>query len=183
MASVRRFLESRLKLKVNEDKSRVVKARDLEFLGFAFGTGGKIVWSAKSLDAFKMRVRQLTGRSWGVSMECRLGKLAQYLRGWMGYHAISRTFEEALTDHWIRRRIRCCYWKQWKTIRNRVHNLMRSGGLSNAEVIRELKLELEHRVEVECVWCVWISASAYPSCIDRLVRPYFHFYFRREGWR
>lgn len=128
MASVRRFLESRLKLKVNEEKSRVVKARDLEFLGFAFGTGGKIMWSAKSLGVFKMRIRQLTARSWGVSMECRLGKLAQYMRGWMGYYAISRTFKEVhRMDHWIRRRIRCCYWKQWKTLRNRVRNLMALG--------------------------------------------------------
>ncbi len=128
LQSLRRFLESRLKLKVNEEKSRVVKARDLEFLGFAFGTGGKIVWSAKSLDAFKMRIRQLTGRSWGVSMEVRLGKLAQYTRGWMGYYAISRTFKEVRSmDHWIRRRIRCCYWKQWKTLRNRVRNLMALG--------------------------------------------------------
>ena len=46
------------------------------------------------------------------------------LRGWMGYYAISRTFKEVRhMDHWIRRRIRCCYWKQWKTSRNRVCNL------------------------------------------------------------
>lgn len=128
MNSVRRFLERRLKLKVNEEKSRVVTARELTFLGFAFGTGGKIMWSEKSLLVFKRRIREYTSRSWGVSMEYRLEKLAQYMRGWMGYYAISRTFKEVRRmDYWIRRRIRCCFWKQWKTHRNRVRNLMALG--------------------------------------------------------
>ncbi|MDQ8188633.1 group II intron maturase-specific domain-containing protein, partial [Pelagicoccus sp. SDUM812002] len=128
MASVRKFLERKLKLKVNEQKSRVVKARELTFLGFAFGTGGKILWSEKSLHAFKGRIREYTCRSWGVSMEYRLGKLVRYMRGWMGYYAISKTFREARRmDFWIRRRIRCCYWKQWKTNANRVRNLMALG--------------------------------------------------------
>ena len=128
MASVREFLERKLKLKVNEEKSRVVKARELTFLGFAFGAGGKIMWSEKSLCAFKNRIRELTRRSWGVSMVFRLEKLAQYMRGWMGYYAISKTFAEARRmDYWIRRRIRCCYWKQWKTNANRVRQLMALG--------------------------------------------------------
>ena len=128
MSSVRRFLERRLKLKVNEGKSRVVKARELTFLGFAFGAGGKIVWSGKSLATFKSRIRVLTGRGWGVSMEYRLEKLAQYMRGWMGYYAISKTFKEVRRmDYWIRRRIRCCYWKQWKSNANRVRQLMALG--------------------------------------------------------
>ncbi len=128
MASVRTFLERRLKLEANEEKSRVVDARELTFLGFAFGTGGKIVWSEKSLHVFKGRIREYTRRSWGVSMEYRLGKLARYMRGWMGYYAVSRTYKEARRmDHWIRRRVRCCFWKQWKTIANRVRNLMSLG--------------------------------------------------------
>ncbi len=128
MASVRRFLECRLKLKVNEGKSRVVKARELAFLGFAFGTGGKIVRSEKSLHVFKARIREYTCRSWGVSMEHRLKKLARYMRGWMGYYAISKTSAQVRRmDFWIRRRLRCCFWKQWKTHRNRVRNLMALG--------------------------------------------------------
>jgi len=128
MESVSRFLESKLKLKVNGRKSRVILAKDLEFLGFAFGAGGKIMWSEKSLALFKLRIRVLTGRSWGVSMEYRLKKLAEYMRGWMGYYAISKTFAEVRRmDYWIRRRVRCCYWKQWKTHRNRVRNLMDLG--------------------------------------------------------
>ena len=133
MSSVRRFLEEKLKLKMNEEKSKVVRTADLEFLGFAFRRG-KIVWSKKSLRTFQARIRELTRRSWGVSMEWRLMKLTQYMRGWMGYYAISKTFKEVRRmDHWIRRRIRCCYWTQWKTHRNRVRNLMALGvGRRNA---------------------------------------------------
>ena len=127
MGSIRRYLETKLKLKVNEEKSKVVKTAQLEFLGFAF-KGSRIVWSAKSLCVFKHRIRKLTGRSWGVSMQWRLFKLAQYMRGWMGYFGISRTYKVILEmDHWIRRRLRCCFWKEWKTIRNRIRNLLRLG--------------------------------------------------------
>ena len=127
MASVRRFLERKLKLKVNEEKSQVVKTSALEFLGFAFD-GSRIKWSGKALAAFKRRLRELTGRSWGVSMPWRLLKLSQYMRGWIGYYGIAEGYRLCRElDHWIRRRIRCCFWKQWKTIRNRVRNLMRLG--------------------------------------------------------
>lgn len=127
MGSIRRYLETKLKLKVNEEKSQVVKSTQLEFLGFAF-RGSRIVWSPKALHVFKYRIRKLTGRSWGVSMKWRLFKLAQYMRGWMGYFGISKTYKLIRQmDHWIRRRIRCCYWKQWKTIRNRTRNLLKLG--------------------------------------------------------
>lgn len=127
LQSLRRFLESRLKLKVNEEKSKVVKASELEFLGFAF-KGSRLEWSAKTLAGLKLRLRGLTSRSWGVSMEWRLDKLAQYLRGWMGYFGIARGYKLCRSlDSWMRRRIRCCYWKQWKTIRNRIRNLMKLG--------------------------------------------------------
>jgi RNA-directed DNA polymerase len=127
MGSIRRYLETKLKLKVNEEKSQVVKSTQLEFLSFAF-RGSRIVWSPKALHVFKYRIRKLTGRSWGVSMKWRLFKLAQYMRGWMGYFGISKTYKLIRQmDHWIRRRIRCCYWKQWKTIRNRTRNLLKLG--------------------------------------------------------
>jgi len=82
LASIQRFLERKLKLQVNEDKSRVVPASGCEFLGFVF-RGKKIRWSEKAFLAFKRRIRELTGRSWFVPMRVRLHKLAQYLRGWM----------------------------------------------------------------------------------------------------
>ena len=127
MDSVRRFLERRLKLEVNEEKSKVVKTSELEFLGFAF-RGSRVKWSDKALNAFKLRLRELTGRNWGVSMEWRHRKLAQYMRGWMGYFGIAEGLGLCRDiDHWIRRRIRCCYCKQWKTIRNRIRNLRKLG--------------------------------------------------------
>ena len=127
LQSLGRFLESRLKLKVNEEKSRVVKASELEFLGFAF-KGSRIEWSEKAVFGLKLRIRELTSRKWGVSMEWRLQKLSQYVRGWMGYYGIARGFKLCRSlDSWMRRRIRCCYWKQWKTIRNRIRNLIKRG--------------------------------------------------------
>ena len=127
MSSVRRFLESKLKLRVNESKSKVVKASQLEFLGFAF-RGSRIKWSGKSFHALKHRLREMSGRNWGVSMEYRLEKLGQYMRGWIGYFGIAEGYRLCRDlDVWIRRRIRCCYWKQWKTIRNRIANLLKLG--------------------------------------------------------
>jgi RNA-directed DNA polymerase len=127
MCSVRKFLSSKLKLKVNEEKSKVVKTSELEFLGFAF-RGSRIKWSEKAYHRLMFRVRELTGRNWGVSMKWRLRKLAQYLRGWMGYYGIAEGFRLCRDlDKWLRRRIRCCFWKQWKTIRNRIRNLRNLG--------------------------------------------------------
>ena len=67
MSSISRFLERRLKLQVNEEKSKVVKATECEYLGFTFPRG-RIVWSDKSLRRFKMKIRELTKRSWDISM-------------------------------------------------------------------------------------------------------------------
>ncbi len=86
--SVTRFLTRELALVVNEQKSRVVKTNECRFLGFTF-RGSKLRWSDRAFEDFKHNVRRLTGRSWGVSMGYRLHKLAQYVRGWMGYFGIS----------------------------------------------------------------------------------------------
>jgi RNA-directed DNA polymerase len=126
-ASIRRFLEKVLKLTVNEEKSRITKTDDTEYLGFTF-KGTKIRWSDKAFAEFKRRVKQLTGRSWFVSMEYRLGKLAQYVRGWMNYFGISEYYRPMPEiDHWLRRRIRMCYWKQWRYVRTKVRNLLSLG--------------------------------------------------------
>lgn len=97
------------------------------FLGFTF-RGSKLCWSDRSFADFKHRLRRLTGRSWGVSMEYRFYKLAQYLRGWMAYFGISDHYRPVPElDHWIRRRIRMCYWKQWRRVRTKVRNLLALG--------------------------------------------------------
>ena len=127
MRSVQRFLERKLKLKVNQDKSQVAPTDRINFLGFTF-KGTKIRWSEKAFREFKRRVKKLTGRSWFVSMQYRLGKLAQYLRGWMNYFGISEYYRPIPEiDRWLRRRVRMCYWKQWRYVRTKVRNLLKLG--------------------------------------------------------
>ncbi|KAB2961740.1 MAG: group II intron reverse transcriptase/maturase [Candidatus Methylomirabilis oxygeniifera] len=126
-ASLTRYLTRRLKLVVNEAKSRVCPIRECTFLGFTF-RGSKLRWSDEAFADFQYRVRQLTGRSWGVSMSYRLRRLAQYLRGWMNYFGISEYYRPVPEiDHWIRRRLRMCYWKQWRWARTKVRHLLALG--------------------------------------------------------
>ena len=125
--SITRFLERKLKLKVNQDKSRVSSTDDTNFLGFTF-KGTKIRWSDKAFREFKRRVKRLTGRSWFVSMEYRYQKLSQYIRGWMNYFGISEHYRPIPEiDHWLRRRMRMCYWKQWRRSRTKIRNLRKLG--------------------------------------------------------
>ena len=114
-ASVTRYLTRRLKLSVNEQKSQVAPIDQCVFLGFTF-RGSKLRWSDEAFADFQHRLRRLTGRSWGVSMELPArSKLAQYLRGWMDYFGISQYYRPIPElDHWLRRRVRMCYWKQWR---------------------------------------------------------------------
>jgi RNA-directed DNA polymerase len=127
MLSVQHFLERKLKLKVNQDKSQVALTNQTDFLGFTF-KGTKIRWSEKAFQEFKRRVKRLTGRSWFVSMEYRYKKLAQYLRGWMNYFGISEYYRPIPEiDHWLRRRLRMCYWKQWRYARTKVRKLRKLG--------------------------------------------------------
>jgi len=126
-ASLTRWLDRKLKLPVNEHKSRVAKINDVEFLGFCF-KGTKLRWSDAAFDDFKHRIRKLTGRSWGVSMDYRLYKLNEYLRGWVGYFGISQYYRPVPgIDDWIRRRIRMCYWKRWRYVRTKVRHLLALG--------------------------------------------------------
>ncbi len=127
MASIRRFLEKNLRLKVNEKKSKVGPVDECGFLGFVF-VRGKIRWSDKAFREFKRRIRLFTGRSWFVSMEYRLNKLAEYVRGWMNYYGISEYYRPIPeVDEWLRRRIRMCFWKQWRYTRTKVRNLLKLG--------------------------------------------------------
>ncbi|MBN1548502.1 MAG: group II intron reverse transcriptase/maturase, partial [Syntrophaceae bacterium] len=127
MHSIKRFLDRKLKLAVNENKSQVARTDDTNFLGFTF-RGSKIRWSNDAFREFKRRVKRLTGRSWFVSMDYRLKKLAQYLRGWMNYFGISEYYRPIPEiDHWLRRRVRMCYWKQWRLCRTRIRNLLKLG--------------------------------------------------------
>lgn len=126
-ASMTRYLTGTLKLPVNEAKSRVCRSDEVTFLGFTF-RGTKLRWSDDAFDDFQQRVRELTGRSWGVAMAYRLDKLAKYLRGWMNYFGISDYYRPVPElDHWLRRRVRMCYWKRWRRTRTRVRELLALG--------------------------------------------------------
>jgi len=127
MEGISSFLTHKLKLTVNETKSAVDRTSNIDFLGFSF-KGTRIIWSDKAYKEFRRRVRKLTGRSWFVSMEYRLNKLAEYLRGWMGYFGISEQYREIPEiDGWIRRRVRLCYWKQWRLCRTKIRELLKLG--------------------------------------------------------
>ena len=126
-ASVCRFVEKRLGLEVNREKSAVLPIRKLSYLGFSFRLG-KIVVSESSLAEFKYRLKQYARRNWSVSMEYRLYQLRQYVRGWMGYYGLSENASLWLwTDRWLRRRIRMCYWRMWKVPKRRYINLVKIG--------------------------------------------------------
>lgn len=107
MAGISRFLERKLKLTVNREKSKVSSTNERAFLGFTF-KGASIRWPDKAFAEFKRRVKELTGRSWEVSMEYRFARLAEYLRGWMGYFGIAEYYRPLPEiDHWLRRRMQC----------------------------------------------------------------------------
>ena len=87
LGSLTRFIENELKLKVNTDKSQVVESTHCQFLGFSF-RGQQIRWHPKPIEKFKRRVRELTNRTWGVSMGKKIYELSVFLRGWItGYGA------------------------------------------------------------------------------------------------
>ena len=90
MTSVTRFLTDELRLVVNQEKSQVVASEEFEFLGFAFRKSrATINVASKSVQRFKRRIREITGRGRGISMERRLSELRSYLHGWMGYYGLA----------------------------------------------------------------------------------------------
>lgn len=130
MESIKRFVEGRLKLKVNLNKSAVDRPWKRKLLGFSF-TWEKVTrirLAPKSLQRFKDKVRQLTCRSRSISMEQRLHDLNTYLRGWIGYFRLADTPSVLQSlDEWLRRRLRMCLLKQWKKPRTKRRNLVAQG--------------------------------------------------------
>ncbi len=157
MGSLTRYLERTLKLTVNLAKSKVAPMSECSFLGLTI-KGKKIRWTEKSEANFKHRIKELTGRSWGVSMAYRLHKLGQYLRGWLGYFGISQYYRPVPElEEWIRRRIRMCYWKQWRWARTKIKNLLALG-------VR-LKSAIQHGVTVRVK--VVVASFMQPTAVYR----------------
>jgi len=117
MASITRFITTKLKLKVNEQKSAVAEPWERKFLGFSFtrfGTPKRRI-APRAVDRFKAKIRELTSRTRGISMERMAEELAQYLRGWLGYFGKCETPSVLQSlEEWTRRRLRSAIWKQWK---------------------------------------------------------------------
>jgi RNA-directed DNA polymerase len=131
MESITRYIEGKLKLKVNRNKSGVDRPSRRKFLGFSFYTRKGEVRNfihRKPLERFKGKVREITRRSNGRGMEWRKEALGYLITGWANYFRIAdmKTLAGEL-DQWIRRRIRMCYWKQWKKIRTKHNELVKLG--------------------------------------------------------
>jgi len=138
MESVTGFLEGRLKLRVNRQKSAVAKPKDRKFLGLRIvkrKNGALIFIAPKSLERLKRKIRNITRRNRGVSIRRVLHELKQLTDGWVNYFCLARTpstYENL--DSWIRRRLRSYIYKQWKNPRNRARQLTKLGvepGLAN----------------------------------------------------
>ncbi|MFO1045439.1 MAG: group II intron reverse transcriptase/maturase [Planctomycetaceae bacterium] len=126
MASVTRFLTTRLKLKVNETKSAVARPWERKFLGFSFTNHRKPKRriAPKALERFKEKIRELTRRTRGVSLEQMVINLSRYLQGWRGYFGACETPSVLRDlDSWVHRRLRAFIWKQWRRGRNKFAEL------------------------------------------------------------
>lgn len=134
LESTQRYLEGKLKLKMNMEKSKVVSVysiRNFKFLGFALGKGQRGAYirvHAKSLKKAKAKLKELTSRSQGRNVRVVMQKVKVYIRGWLGYFGIAHmktTMED--WNGWLRRRFRMYIWKQWKLPKTRVRNLIQLG--------------------------------------------------------
>ena len=130
MASITRFITTTLKLKVNGAKSAVAPPGERTFLGFSFTRppAPRRRLAPSTVTRFKAKVRELTRRTRGVSLETTVQHLGTYLRGWSGYFGFCQTPTVLQDlDSWIRRRLRSAVWKQWKQGRMRFRELRRRG--------------------------------------------------------
>jgi len=176
-AEVITFLET-LKLPINTEKSQVVPVRKLCFLGFVFKRN-KIIWSPKALVNFKHRIREITGRSWGVSWGYRYRELRRYISGWINYFGLSEFYRPVPElDQWIRRRVRMCYLKQWRKPRTRIRNLMRLGVSTKLAIFLGLSSKGYYRLaKTKAVQLGinndWLKAQGLVSVKDKWVK--FHY--------
>jgi RNA-directed DNA polymerase len=130
MRSIKQFITKQLKLKVNEQKSAVARPGERKFLGFSFTwqREPKRRIAPKAIARFKQRVRELTRRTRGVSVEAMVAQLGRYLTGWRGYFGFCQTPSVMQRlEQWLRRRLRSVVWKQWKYAKVRFAELRKRG--------------------------------------------------------
>jgi group II intron reverse transcriptase/maturase len=131
MESCRKYLEGKLKLKVNREKSKTGSPLKLKFLGFSLFRRREETWirpHEKSIKRFRDRIREITSRKRGRSITQILRELKLYTTGWLAYYSVAKM--DSKVDElsgWIRRRLRQYLWKQWKKVSARFGNLKRLG--------------------------------------------------------
>lgn len=130
LASVTRFVTQRLKLKVNAEKSAVDRPWNRKFLGYSmtFHKAPRLKVAPESLQRFKGKIRLLCRQGRGRNLRKFIETLKPVLRGWVNYYRLAEVkgvFEEL--DEWIRRKLRCILWRQWKRVYTRARNLMKRG--------------------------------------------------------
>ena len=131
MQSITRYIEQDLKLRVNTDKSKVGKPWKCKFLGYSFYPSKdriKMRAHEKSIHKFKEKLKLLTGRSKIGNIESTYKKIKQLVVGWINYFKMAdmKSWMRNI-DEWLRRRIRMCYWKQWKKVSTKFKNLQKLG--------------------------------------------------------
>jgi hypothetical protein len=132
LSNIKSWIERKLKLEINESKSGVKKYQKIEILGFGFyKTSSKEISvriTPSSYTRFKRKLKALTNRSKSISHQARITKVNQVVTGWLAYFAKADGKSKVKRiDEWLRRRLRCCIWKQWKRVRTRMRNLQRLG--------------------------------------------------------
>ena len=132
LESITKVIEKKLGLKVNAEKSKVTKPKDTKYLGFSFWKSKKGQWRPKphikSFQKLKRKFKELTNRSWSISLDNRIKKINYVVRGWVNYFRIA-DMKKMLTkiDEHLRTRIRVIIWKQWKKTMKRYKSLRQLG--------------------------------------------------------
>lgn len=131
LASITKYIEEVLYLKVNREKTVVAHIKDVKFLGYGFyfnKKGCSIRTHSKSIAKMKAKIKELTSRSNGWGNERRKEALRQYVTGWLNYFCLAdmKNLLERI-DEWFRRRLRSLIWKQWKRIKTKLRNLIKLG--------------------------------------------------------
>ena len=162
--SITKFVTMKLKLKVNEEKSAVSRPWIRKFLGFTFISmcgRTKIRIHRKTIERFKARVRELTNRNCGKSLDQVIKGLNQYLKGWWNYYRLTEAkYIFKSLNGWIIRRLRCIVWKQWKNPRTKVRNLKKLG-IAHKDAVRCGNARKKHWRMSRVKWVIFALPNRY----------------------
>jgi RNA-directed DNA polymerase len=144
MASVCQFLEAKLRLHVNQEKSAVARVEERKFLGYRLLGDGRLGIASKSLERAKSRIREITRRNRGISLERMIRELNSFLGGWVTYFRYAAMKGHLVDlDGWVRRKLRCVRLKQCKRVKPMVDFFVRQG------------------VSLRTAWCTALSGKGW----------------------